>query len=234
MRLGRTGVSEGLRKFVEEMPYERGPIFDFVRRAADRLPPGSVVADVGAGNAPYRELFEHTRYITIDWEKSVHEGAAQSDIIAPADQLPVDDGAFDAVLLTQVLEHVPDPARVLAEIHRTLKPGGVLVLTAPLVWELHETPFDFYRYTTYGLQHLLQQAGFEAIDVVPRNDSFTTIAQLLRNVSWTFDPGEPAANESAGRAAATLRQLADEIAAFAPLDRSRLLPLGYSVTARRA
>ena len=61
------------------------------------------------------------------------------------------DGAFDAVLFTQVLEHVPEPARVLAELHRILRPGGTLYLTAPLVWELHELPHDYYRYTSEGL-----------------------------------------------------------------------------------
>ncbi len=87
--------------------------------------------DVGAGDAPYRELFEHTEYVTVDWDRSVHKGARSASIIASADMLPVDDGSVDLVLLTQVLEHVPDPASVLAEMARVLKPGGTLYATVP-------------------------------------------------------------------------------------------------------
>jgi len=233
LKVGRLGLSERLRTFVEEMPYERGPILDFVQRASDRLPPGSDVADIGAGDAPYRELFEHTNYCTIDWEHSLHEQAAASDIVASADNLPVEDKSFDAVLLTQVLEHVPEPTRVLVELFRVLRPRGFLFLTAPLAWELHELPFDFYRYTANGLEYLARGAGFEEIEVVPRNDCFTTLAQLMWNVAWMTERGSNEEDERHANAAATLQKLAGEVASFAPLDVSRILPLGYALTARR-
>jgi SAM-dependent methyltransferase len=232
IRVGQAGVSERLREFINEMPYERGPIFEFVRGAADRLPPGSDVADLGAGDAPYRELFEHTNYVTIDWEKSLHDQAVESDIIASADAIPVAAASFDAVLLTQVLEHVPDPSVVLAELSRIIRPNGLLFLTAPLVWELHESPFDFYRFTEHGLEHLLRKAHFEDIEVIARNDCFTTLAQLMHNVSWMIE-SERDGNHR-GEAAEALRRLAEELAALAPLDDARrFLPLGYAVTARR-
>ena len=120
LRTGSIGISESLRKFVAEFPYEREPILEFVMQTAKAIPAGARVADVGAGDAPFRELFAHTRYATLDWAESVHEGAPSSDIVASADAIPVRDGAFDAVLLTQVLEHVPEPAGVLTELHRIL------------------------------------------------------------------------------------------------------------------
>ena len=83
------GLSERLRAFVVEMPYERGPILSFIKAAADGIPPGSRVLDVGAGDAPYAELFDHVEYITSDWEASVHEGARAADVIAPAEALPL-------------------------------------------------------------------------------------------------------------------------------------------------
>ncbi|HVS28579.1 MAG TPA: methyltransferase domain-containing protein [Solirubrobacteraceae bacterium] len=232
--VGALGLTEPLRRFVSEMPWERAPILDFVRRAARELEPGVAVADVGAGDAPYRELFSHTAYRTIDWDASPHEGARGSDLIASADTIPVADESFDAVLLTQVLEHVPEPRAVLGELHRVLRAGGRLFLTAPLVWELHELPYDYYRYTASGLGHLLEQAGFEKIEIEARNDAFTTLAQLMRNVSQTIgrDPqdGLDARREAV---AEVLHELAEQLAPLAPLDVGRVLPLGFSAAARR-
>ncbi len=103
------GLSEELRTFVEEMPWERRSILQFVREVADGLSAGAVIVDIGAGDAPYRELFDHCEYIATDWAESVHEYAGEADVVAPAQALPLRSGSADAVLLTQVLEHVADP-----------------------------------------------------------------------------------------------------------------------------
>ena len=124
--VGARGVSERLRQFVSEVPYEREPIFEFVAAAAEATPPGARVLDVGAGSAPYRELFEHADYTTADWEQSVHVEGSPPDVTAPADALPIEDRSFDVVLNTQVLEHVPEPWLVLREFHRVLVEGGRL------------------------------------------------------------------------------------------------------------
>jgi SAM-dependent methyltransferase len=229
---GRLGVSETLRAFVAEMPFERGPIAAFLQRAALSVAPGARVADIGAGDAPYRELFEHTDYVTVDWEASPHEGAHEASVIASADDIPLPSESFDAVMLTQVLEHVPRPAEVLRELHRLLRPEGRLFLTAPLVWEEHEAPHDYYRYTRYGLAHLLSEAGFAEVDVQPRGDAFTTLAQLMRNVSWLLpDHVGDGLDERRQAAAELLRELAEPVAALAPLDGAALLPLGFTAQA---
>jgi SAM-dependent methyltransferase len=233
-RLGTLGLSEELRQFVAEMPYERRPILDFLRSAADLLPPDARVADVGAGDAPYRELFDHVdEYVTIDWEHSVHEGGRKVDLVASAESIPVPDESFDAVLLTQVLEHVPEPARVLRELHRILRPRGSLFLTAPLVWELHEMPFDYFRYTAPGLEFLLEEAGFAQIEVAARNDCFTTLAQLMRNVGHVMGRAPDGLDDRREAAAAALDRLAEKVAALAPLDSAMVLPLGYAASAVR-
>lgn len=231
--LGRLGVSERLREFVQEMPAERESIVRFVTREARRLPAGARVLDVGAGDAPYRELFAHVEYLTADWAESVHDDARGSDLIASADRLPVDDASFDAVVLTQVLEHVPDPGAVMRELHRVLRPDGTLLLTAPLAWELHEAPYDFYRYTRFGLEHLAQAAGFERIEIAERNDSFTTLAQLMRNVAYTMGRAQDGLDDQRDAAQEALLRLADEVVRLGPLDVRRLLPLGYELSARR-
>ena len=225
------GLSEALRGFVAEMPWERESIVAFVIAAAQATAPGARVLDVGSGDAPYRELFAHAEYKTADWSQSPHEEASRSDFIAPADRLPVKDGEFDVVLCTQVLEHVPEPAAVLREFARVLGPGGRVYLTAPLVWELHELPHDYFRYTQPGLEHLLTQAGFVAVDVQPRNDCFTTIAQLMRNLGATMGRAPDGLDERREQATETLVTLADEVAALAPLDARHVLPLGFQATA---
>ncbi len=178
------GMTEALREFVAEMPYERATIAEWVAAAARDVPPGARVLDVGAGDAPYRELFAHAEYVTTDWEQSLHEGALRADVIASADALPLEDAAFDMVLLLQVLEHVPDPAAVLAELHRVLKPGGLLfVLSEPLRYptdrkldtgaEVRE--FEGNENIYYAHEYVLaaRRAGFRVRLVEPRMPVFT-------------------------------------------------------------
>jgi SAM-dependent methyltransferase len=228
--LGRLGISEALREFVAEAPYERRSILDFVMRAARELPPGARVADVGSGDAPFRELFDHADYTTVDWEHSPHEGAEGVDIVASADSIPVRDGTFDAALLTQVLEHVPEPATVMAELNRILRAGGRVYVTAPLAWELHELPYDYYRYTAEGLRHLMEGAGFRELSIEPRNDCFATLAQLMHNVSHAMGRAPDGLDERREEAAKHLSELADRVAELGPLDAAGEFPLGYAAT----
>jgi len=228
-----SGVSEELRRFVLEQPYERATLLEFVRAASRRVDPGARVLDVGAGMAPYRELFSHAEYITLDHESSPHKGITDIDIVTSAEAIPLDHASVDAVLLIQVLEHVPRPHVILAEIQRVLKPQGTLYLSAPLVWELHELPNDYYRYTPAGLEFLLAEAGFVEIEVRARTDCFTTIAQLLRNIESVMGSAPDGLDEQRRAAATTLVEFSGQVAELASLDSRWVLPLGYEVTCRR-
>jgi ubiquinone/menaquinone biosynthesis C-methylase UbiE len=106
----------------------------FLARAGQAVQPGQLVLDAGSGRAPYRDLFAHARYETADFLAVESKKYAQQDYVCDLAEIPVDDARFDHVLLTQVLEHIPEPAKVLAELHRVLKPGGALWLTAPLFY----------------------------------------------------------------------------------------------------
>ena len=103
-------------------------------------------------------MFSHARYESADFEKL--DKAYASTYVCDLAAIPVRDARYDAVVFNQVMEHVPEPARVLAELGRVLKPGGRMIYTGPFFYEEHEAPYDFFRYTRYGLRHLFQEAGF--------------------------------------------------------------------------
>jgi SAM-dependent methyltransferase len=227
-------VSSRLRAFVEELPYERAPILAFVTHAAAALPSGSRVLDAGAGDAPYRELFSHCEYVTADWPESVHAGGKAADLLASLDDLPVAEAAFDAVISTQVLEHVRAPSVVLNELHRVLRVEGTLWLTAPLVWPLHEEPHDFFRYTEYGLRHLLEEAGFEEVDIRARNGCLATLAQLSAMCGHMIGASDDDRTVERRRLVQDLARLSEQLGRLDHLDSARVLPLGYTVRAKRA
>jgi SAM-dependent methyltransferase len=224
------GCSEGLRSFVQEAPLERASIFEFVAQQARRLPPGARVLDIGAGDAPYRELFAAQRYLTLDHEQTPHKGDV--DVIGSADSIPVEADSFDAILCTQVLEHVPEPLAALTEFHRVLTPAGRLIATVPFAWEEHELPDDYFRYTKPGIEYLLRRAEFQDVDVRPRTDCFTTLAQLVRNAGWVAGAAPDGLDHLRVQARSTLEELSNALLALAPLDVEHKLPLGFTVSAR--
>jgi hypothetical protein len=229
----RPAPSQELLRFTAQLPHERESLLQFAIRVADELPAGSRLIDVGAGNSPYRELFDHLHYESTDWEHSVHPGARAVDHIGPAHDLPVPDESYDAVLCTQVLEHVPNPEAVIAELHRILRPGGRLYMTVPLAWELHEMPFDFFRYTPHGLATILGGVGFAELDIRPRNDCFATLAQLLQNVGSTMGRYPDGKDAQRAQVQSMLHAMAATVATFSELDARAIFPLGYSIVARR-
>ena len=72
----------------------------------------------------------------------------------------MEDGRFDFAVFNQVMEHLPEPLLALKELNRVLKAGGKMIYSAPLFYEEHEQPYDFFRYTQFGVRHLLTSAGF--------------------------------------------------------------------------
>jgi SAM-dependent methyltransferase len=223
------GRSERLREFIEGAPLERESIYRFLDEQVRLLPLGGRVLDVGAGEAPYRELFDEHGYVTLDYADTPHSGHV--DLHGAAESIPAEDSSFDAIVCTQVLEHVARPLQALVEFDRVLRPGGALIATVPFAWEEHEAPHDFYRYTRYGIQQLLADANFTEVEVRPRTDCFTTLAQLIRNARWAMGTAPDGLDGLRLQAQTSLAEIADALAALAPLDVAMIMPLGFTVRA---
>ncbi len=163
-------------------------IYDFVKQAAKMLAPGSWVLDAGAGQGRFKPEFLHTHYVGVDlavgdptWDYS------KLDAICDLKHLPFPSKVFNAILCIQVLEHIQDPLEVLRELERVLRPDGLLFLSAPQSWPQHQKPFDFYRYTSFGLRYLLEKAGFHIYSIRPIGGYFWFLSFQLQNINyWIF------------------------------------------------
>ncbi|MCM3874278.1 MAG: methyltransferase domain-containing protein [Pyrinomonadaceae bacterium] len=143
--------------------------------------------DSGFRENVYRPLFEGTRYTTVDFwqDKFICDGT----VLPNSYTLPFLDDSFDAVITTKVLlEHISEPAETIREIARVLKPTGEAFVIAPFAMVIHQQPYDFFRYTEYGLQHLFRKAGLDVVYIRPTLSGFMTTvdAFLLFNFYGLF------------------------------------------------
>lgn len=149
----------------------------FLKRASSSVPTGSLILDAGAGEStPYSPLFAQHRYESADMAGDV---TYKCDIAS----LPVANDRFDLVVSTQTLEHVPNPGAVLCELFRVLKPSCQLWLTTPLFYEEHMQPYDFFRYTRFGLRRLFESAGFHVEEITELEGYCGTLAYQLEVAS---------------------------------------------------
>ncbi len=136
--------------------------------------------DVGCGHRPYEKTFfaSAERYIGTDYLSD----RSRPDVISSALQVPFTANSFDTVVSTEVLEHVPDPLRALREMQRVLKPGGFLILSAPMYLPRHESPYDFFRYPYDGMLYLIRESGLELTTIFNRGRSYAFVGQALQHV----------------------------------------------------
>ncbi len=161
----------------------------WVKAQLAALAPGTALLDVGSGGQPYRGYCDHLVYkahdfAQLDAPSQILEGRYGSlDYVSDIAHIPVADAAFDAVLCTEVLEHVPDPVAAVTEMARLLRPGGKLILTAPLGAFLHQKPYHFYGgYTPFWYRKYLAEAGFINILVQPNGGFFRFFGQECQRV----------------------------------------------------
>jgi SAM-dependent methyltransferase len=143
-----------------------------------------LLLDVGCGQRRHEHIFTPviSRYVGLDYPPVsggvwATTGGERVDIWGDGQWLPVASNAVDTVLCTQVLEHVPEPSQLMRELARVLKPGGHAIITAPQEWGVHQEPFDYYRYTPYGLRYLAEKAGLEVLWVRSRGGFWAMMGQ---------------------------------------------------------
>ncbi len=156
------------------------------------------VLDAGAGSLDrYSGTFQKEEYIRM--EPSPGKGI---DVVASIYSIPFAEGSFDSVLSSQVFEHLNEPQQAAYELARVLKRGGHAIITIPQASPLHEMPNDFFRYTSYGLEHIFKKAGFEVTKSIKIGGYFSLRAQMFTN--YTIDRFHLHSHPYLGRVASKL------------------------------
>jgi SAM-dependent methyltransferase len=155
-----------------------------------QLREGQIVLDAGAGEAKHRRYFSRSRYLALDagygdaaWDYS------GLDIRGDLETIPLRDSSVDCVLCMVVLEHTRDPKRVLLEFARVLKPGGSLVMAVPFLWEEHQIPHDYFRFTRYGVLSLFERSPFHIDLLSPIGGFFWVCARRSIGLLAFFQGG---------------------------------------------
>lgn len=144
------------------------------------------VLDVGCGNSEIKKFIsENCNYIGLDYYyTSVEWYKSEPDLYGDAQSLPLKSESIETVVLLDVLEHLPGTEECLSEIHRVLTEKGLLILQVPYVYPVHDAPLDFYRWTRFGLNRLLEKYRFKVVDEKYRGNPFET-SFLLVNIAMS-------------------------------------------------
>lgn len=167
---------------------------EWVENVLHNLPSGIKILDAGAGECQYKQYCRHLKYVSQDF--SQYDGIGNKsglqmqkwdtssiDIISDIVSIPVPNDEFDAVLCTEVLEHLPDPGLAIREFARILKNGGQLIITAPFVSFTHFAPYHFATgFNKYYFLHHLTKSGFGDITMVENGNYFEFMGQELRRI----------------------------------------------------
>ena len=156
-----------------------------IQFCAKKMKSGKLL-DIGCGNKPYRDLFDVEYYWGMDIIKFDDHMNPYCDISYDGQNLPFCSESLNSIIMNEVLEHVFEPRKLLSEIYRVLKPGGKVLITVPFIWDEHEQPYDFARYTSFGLKYLLEKNEF-IIEYSKKNGSYlNTMTQMISSYIYTM------------------------------------------------
>ena len=163
----------------ERLQADRFPINDFARRLVlPLLKPGMKVLDAGSGRLPEQQLRSELLATGAALETLDFLPGEGVDLVADIADTKLPDQSYDVILCMQVLEHVPNPQAVCAELYRMARPGAHVMVSAPQSAWLHNLPYHFFHYTNIGMRKILEDAGFEVITLDAQGGHFTTLALM--------------------------------------------------------
>lgn len=146
---------------------------------------GSRVLDLGGHKLYKRGRFDIEKYpLQVTYANLVNDKGA--DIQCDGAQIPIRSGVFDAVICSQMLEHVPDPSLILQEVYRVLKPDGCLLATVPFLFRVHGDPYDYSRFTDYYWQSLLKKTGFIDVSIEKQGSFYTVLVDFLKQYATQY------------------------------------------------
>lgn len=146
------------------------------------------ILDVGCGQKPYKQLFKTQSYIGLEIDTEENRLNKNADFFYDGKTFPFKDKTFDCVICNQVLEHVFNPDEFLSEMTRVLKQQGRLLLTVPFVWDEHEQPYDYARYSSFGLNSLLKKNGFQTIKQEKTMADIRAVIQIINAYLFKIFP----------------------------------------------
>ena len=135
--------------------------------------------DVGCGSKPYKSLYQFSIYSGLEIDTPENRELKDADYFYDGKTFPFENDMFDSVVMNQVFEHIFNPDQCLDEVSRVLKSGGILLLTIPFAWDEHEQPFDYARYSSFGIRSILEKHGFYIIEQRKSVSDIRVIFQLL-------------------------------------------------------
>ena len=165
----------------------------WIEETLKKIPGGLTILDAGAGESQFKKFCSHLKYISQDFGQYHGEGDVglqmgkwdntKLDIISDITSIPLADQSVDAIMCTEVLEHIPDPIAAIKEFSRLVKPGGCLLLTAPFASITHFAPYHFATgFNRYFYETHLPANGFAIEDTQLNGNFFEYIAQENRRI----------------------------------------------------
>lgn len=171
--------------FINPYYFNRKGLYKGIKENAHFL--NGRLLDFGCGNKPYRELINVDQYIGLDIEESGHNHDNEDiDVYYEGKIIPFDEKYFDSVFTSEVFEHVFELDHILKEINRVCKIDGHILITVPFVWNEHEVPYDFARYTSFGIHHILQVNGFEVVKYSKTSNYIETLFQMWNTYIFQY------------------------------------------------
>lgn len=218
---------------------------NWLEKTLNKIPKGSIILDAGAGEQQFRKFCAHLEYVSQDFAQYKPEDLnsglqmekwdyGELDIVSDIASIPVENSSFDAVMCTEVFEHIINPIEAIQEFSRILKKDGYLIITGPFCSLTHFAPYHFYSgFNRFFYETELEKNGFEIIELTPNGNYFEYLAQEINRLSYMskkYSKKELSKQEvdTISHLKVILQKLSDN-----DTNSSELLCFGYHVLARK-